>query len=295
MKIALSVTLCLSLIIVGACNAVATKGKVKRQTYEEGQTSKLPPPINLTDTTGQTIETRFNTPVGFKRTQIESNTFAAYLRNLKLKPDGSKVLYYDGTVKENYDVYAAVVDLPIGKRDLHQCADAIMRLRADYLRSQKRYDDIHFQFNNGFEAKYSKWMDGYRIHFNGTDFYWTKDSSPSKSDKSYWKYLEYVFSFAGTYSLAKELPAIDEKEMKIGDLFILGGHPGHGVIVIDMAVNEETGEKLFMLAQSYMPAQDIQILINPTNSEISPWYSLDFGVELLTPEWRFQKGSLKRF
>lgn len=50
-----------------------------------------------------------------------------------------------------------------------------------------------------------------------------------------------------------------------------------------------------MLAQSYMPAQELQILINPTKREISPWYSLDFGDELATPEWRFQKGSLKRF
>lgn len=238
MNSAFSVTLCLSLIIIGACNAVATKDKVKLHKPQEDQTSTPLPPVNLIDTTGQTIETRFNTPVGFKRTLVESSSFGAYLRNLKLKRDGSKVKYYDGTFKENYDVYAAVVDLPIGKRDLHQCADAIMRLRADYLRSQERFDEIHFHFNNGFEACYSKWMKGYRIHFNGTDFYWTKDSSPSDDDKSYWKYLEYVFSFAGTYSLAQELPAIKEKEMEIGDLFILGGHPGHGVIIVDMAIQE---------------------------------------------------------
>lgn len=249
----------------------------------------------ILDSTSSTIESRFSPPPGYKRIVVDEGSFGAYLRNLPLKPHGSRVLYYDGAIKNRSNVYCAVVDLPIGNRDLHQCADAIMRLRADYLRDSERFDEIHFTFNNGFEARYDKWMNGYRIHFNGTDFYWTKDTEPSNSDHTYWKYLEYVFSFAGTYSLAKELPSVDEANMQIGDVFLWGGHPGHGVIVVDMAKHTETGEVIFMLAQSYMPAQEIQLLINPTNESISPWYSLDFGDYLETPEWRFEKGYLKRF
>lgn len=247
------------------------------------------------DTTGKTLSTRFNVPIGYNRIKIDENSFGEFLRNLPLKPHGSSVKYYNGRNKPNNNVYCGVVDLPIGTRDLHQCADAIMRLRADFLRSQERFEDIHFTFNNGFEARYDKWMQGYRIHFNGTDFYWTKDTEASNSDATYWKYLEYVFSFAGTYSLAQELPAVQESKMQIGDLFIWGGHPGHAVIIVDMAIHEETGEKVFMLAQSYMPAQEIQILTNPNNEDLSPWYSLDFGEYLSTPEWRFEKGYLKRF
>ena len=293
MKISMLMILFSALLVIGSCNASATDEKLSA---ENPHTIKITPVSNnVVDTSGKSVKTRFLPPKGYSRATVDISSFGAYLRNLKLKPHGSKVRYYDGGYKENYGVYSAVIDLPIGKRDLHQCADAIMRLRADYLRSQKRYDEIHFEFNNGFEAKYSKWMDGYRIHFNGTDFYWTKDTYPSNSYKSYWKYLEYVFSFAGTYSLAQELPTVNENEMQIGDLFLWGGHPGHGVIVIDMAINEETGEKLFMLAQSYMPAQEIQVLENPINSEMSPWYDLDFGESLKTPEWQFEKGALKRF
>jgi len=83
--------------------------------------------------------------------------------------------------------------------------------------------------------------------------------------------------------------------MQIGDVFIQGGSPGHCVIVVDMAHDPKTGEKIFILAQSYMPAQDIQILKNPSNAAISPWYSVDFGDVLKTPEWTFTKGDLKRF
>ena len=85
------------------------------------------------------------------------------------------------------------------------------------------------------------------------------------------------------------------EDMKIGDVFIQTGNPyGHAVIVVDMAENPDSGEKVYMLAQSYMPAQDIQILVNRKNSLYSPWYLLDEN-SIETPEWRFNKNDLKRF
>ena len=69
---------------------------------------------------------------------------------------------------------------------------------------------------------------------------------------------------------------------------------GRGRIVVDVAINAN-GEKLFMLAQSYMPAQDIHILVNSLDRKISPWYQLDEGETLNTPEWAFEAGSLKKF
>lgn len=251
--------------------------------------------VPIINAKGSIIETRFNTVSNFKRISCDTNSFAQFLRNLPLKPHNSSVKYYDGDTKRNNNTYLGVVDLPIGKRDLHQCADAVMRLRADYLRSQNRFDEIKFSFNNGFIAEYSKWKKGYRIHFDGNSFSWKKKTNPSDSDESYWKYLEYVFSFAGTWSLEKELNAVTIDNMKIGDIFILGGSPGHAVIVVDMMKNESTGQEYFMLAQSYMPAQEIQILHNPNDMTKSPWYSKEFGNTLKTPEWNFARTSLKRF
>lgn len=84
--------------------------------------------------------------------------------------------------------------------------------------------------------------------------------------------------------------------MQIGDVFIKGGSPGHAVIVVDMAVNPQNNKKLFMVAQSYMPAQDIHILINQNKPAISPWYDLiDLAAEIETPEWTFDGNQLKRF
>ena len=64
---------------------------------------------------------------------------------------------------------------------------------------------------------------------------------------------------------------------------------------IDVSINKETNEKLFLLAQSYMPAQETQILKNPSDPDISPWYNADFNGELILPEWVFKASDLKRF
>ena len=77
-------------------------------------------------------------------------------------------------------------------------------------------------------------------------------------------------------------------------MFIKGGFPGHAIIVIDVATNQ-AGEKIFMLAQSYMPAQQTQVLVNPMDADLSPWYATDFGGTLATPEWNFTRDQLMRF
>ncbi|MCK5824447.1 MAG: DUF4846 domain-containing protein [Ichthyobacteriaceae bacterium] len=259
------------------------------------KTQNLSEKQNYINPLGATVETRFSLPQNFKRINVKDNSFEQYLRTLPLKPDGADVIYYDGNVKENYGVYTAVVDLEIGKRDLHQCADAVMRLRAEYLWNREQYDDIHFNFTNGMKVDYSNWMNGERINIVGNKTNWYNATSPSNEYKDFWKYMEIIFSYAGTYSLSKELKPTSTSNISIGDVFIQGGFPGHAIIVVDMAENKKTHKKVFMLAQSYMPAQDLQILVNPNSDNNSPWYSDDFGDLLETPEWNFNKEDLKRF
>ncbi|KAF5051729.1 hypothetical protein DSECCO2_416040 [anaerobic digester metagenome] len=249
----------------------------------------------LINSDGLTIQERFAVPDGFSRLDADSSTFAFFLRSLPLKPEGEKVRLFDGREKPPDNVYCAVIDLPIGTKNLHQCADAVIRLRAEYLWHQKKYSDIHFNFTNGFRADYSKWMSGKRIHVDGHNCSWVARSPVSNTHDDLWNYLETVFMYAGTLSLEKELVAADWDEMRPGDVLIQGGSPGHAVIVVDMILNETTGERRFLLAQSYMPAQEIQILINPDSPEISPWYSLECSNEIHTPEWNFKKSELKRF
>jgi len=245
---------------------------------------------------GKTVKTRFQPPEGYSRVTAPKDSFAEYLQNLKLKKHGSQVYLFNKKLKYPDDVYDAVVDMDVGKKDLQQCADAVMRLRAEYLYQNKMYEDIHFNFTNGFNASYSKYAEGYRFQITQNSVSWKKKSSPDYSYELFRKYLEVVFNYAGSASLSKELNVVKNiSNIEIGDIFIQGGFPGHAVIVVDMAVSKTSGEKVFLIAQSYMPAQDIQILKNPNDEKLSPWYSSKIVDKLITPEWTFEKKNLKRF
>ncbi|MFT4759279.1 MAG: hypothetical protein ACI9XO_000762 [Paraglaciecola sp.] len=243
---------------------------------------------------GKIVSERFPVPVDFERTTVTENSFGYYLRHLPLKPDGTKVKHYDGSLKWSQLPVAAVIDIDVENRDLQQCADAIMRLRAEYLRGQNRPDDIHFNFVSGFNAEYKKWRQGYRIKVKGNKVTWRKEAQPSDDYKSFRRYMTMVFSYAGTLSLAKELEPVAKNDLQIGDVFIRGGSPGHAVVVVDVCENKVSKEKRFLLAQSYMPAQDMHVLTNP-NDTASAWYSNDYEGTLETVEWTFQSSDLKRF
>lgn len=253
----------------------------------------LPLPIIFPE--GQTIEDRFLPPADFQRSKAPEASFAHFLRKLPLKKHGAAVHYFDGKTKSRKDVHAAVIDMEIGDRDLQQCADAIIRLRAEHLFAQEAYNQIAFHFTNGFLANYSKWRQGHRIKVAGNEVSWTDAGQKNGSYEHFRKYLDMVFAYAGTWSLEQELVPVSMDSIQIGDVFIKGGSPGHAVIVVDLAENTESGERLFLLAQSYMPAQDIHLLHNPRDKGLSPWYSNQFTGRLVTPEWMFEKEQLRRF
>jgi hypothetical protein len=244
---------------------------------------------------GMTIETRILVPDGYERVTLTGSSFGAYLRQLPLKPDGARVMTYDGRPKKEEGVYCAVADKPIGNKNLHQCADAVIRLRAEYFYERGEYDNIHFNFTNGMRVDYTEWMKGKRLSIKGNTSYWYQATKPLNTPETFWKYLEIIFSYAGSMSLSKELVPVEIEEMKVGDVFIRGGFPGHAMQVADMAENRETGKRIFLLIQSYMPAQEIQVVINPNNKKLNPWYSTDFGDKLATPEWDFYRNQLMRF
>lgn len=249
----------------------------------------------LLNTSKLTIESRYTAPKGYYRIKLPGNSFGTYLRNLPLKPYGSLVHHYDGTTKANDHIYSSVIDLPIGKRDLHQCADAVMRLRAEYLWKNKQHDKIKFRFGNGFLADYNSWKAGNRIRVKGNKAYWVKLAKPSASYSTFWKYMEMVFAYAGSLSLSKELKKVKLNQLQIGDVFIKGGSPGHTAIVMDVVVNPTSKEKLFLLAQSFMSAQETHVLVNRNDTTLGSWYKADFGGFLSTPEYTFESDQLMRF
>lgn len=206
-------------------------------------------------------------PKGYKRINLDKTSFGNWLRHLPLDSDNN-VYLHNGEKKYNQAAQFRVLNIDIGSKDLQQCADAVMRLRAEYLYTSKQYDKIHFNYTNGINISFLKWSDGFYPSLKKNKVVWVS-SSNNKSYKSFKKYLTNIFMYAGTASLEKEMKTIPLLEMMPGDVLIKGGFPGHAVTILDVAINEETSDKVFMIAQSYMPAQSLHVLKNPKNN-ISP-------------------------
>ena len=168
-------------------------------------------------------------PQGFETISGKEPGFGDWLHDLPMKTDKT-VYLYNGTPKINQAAQFAVLDISVGNKDLQQCADAVMRLRAEYLFATHAYDRIRFTDNDGgvyqFDAPYTK------EHLQA--------------------YLQKVFGMCGTASLSKQFHTVPLIDLKAGDVLIKGGFPGHAVMVVDMAQNA-SGEKIYLLAKSYMP------------------------------------------
>ena len=67
------------------------------------------------------------------------------------------------------------------------------------------------------------------------------------------------------------------------------------MILVDVAKHETTDKKIYSLAQSFMPAQDMHIVINPNSSTLNPWYEANDDEKIITPGWIFSREQLKRW
>lgn len=228
-------------------------------------------------------------PAGFTRTSVTNGSFGQWLRSISLKKDKT-VYLYNGQPKRYQGAQFAVLDISTGTKDLQQCADAVIRLRAEWQYAHQQYNHIAFRATDGTLLDYASWQKGCRFKLSQQRLVKICNQPAGNDRNLFQSYLEVVFCYAGTASLQKQLeasPATDN--IRPGDVFVQGGSPGHAVIVMDVVTNAK-GARKFMLAQSYMPAQDIHILKNPADG--SCWYDAAFGRVLQTPEWTFSHNAL---
>ena len=144
-------------------------------------------------------------PESYFRVLAKENSFAEYLRNLYLKTENNAVVLFDGNLKENQTAQYRVLKMDVGDKDLQQCADAVMRLWAEYLFEQKLFEEIHFNFTSGDVAKWNEYAEGYRPTISGNSVSWNKTKDEDYSYPNFREYLNLVFNYAGSYSLSKEL------------------------------------------------------------------------------------------
>ncbi|MCR4664166.1 MAG: DUF4846 domain-containing protein [Paludibacteraceae bacterium] len=219
-------------------------------------------------------------PVGYERVPAEKGSYAEYLRSLPLKPRGAKVyLHNSDRLARMQWLSAAVVDMPTLSND-EQCADVCMRLRAEYLYSAGKYNQICFTNVNGKKMQYTG----------------------GKNRNAFEKYMRNVYGYCNTNSLVSSLPGRDFKDIHIGDVFVYGHRKvagknryGHAVMVADMAVNKLTGKKIFIIVEGNTPARNIHVL-RTQNPFRNPWFTMRenaSSIQLLC--FHFKNDQLRHF
>ncbi|MFP3597964.1 DUF4846 domain-containing protein [Chryseobacterium sp. SIMBA_029] len=243
-----------------------------------------------------TVKERFSAPKNFTWVEEQPDSFGYFIENFKLKPYGSEILKYDGTPISTQHLHEAIFDIDTGNKDLQQCADAVIRLRAEYLFRAKKFDDIRFHFTSGDLATWNDYKNGVRAFVNGNSVSFRKTAAFDDSYQNFRNYLDLVFTYAGTISLNKETKPISRNaDLKTGDILITAGSPGHVVLIAGVCKNKE-GKKLFLLTEGFTPAQSIHLLSNPFNKNISPWYDLDVNSsETKTARYIFKPSNFRHF
>lgn len=241
-----------------------------------------------------TIITRVNVPNSYKRVEYPEGSFEDYLRNYKLKPFGSKIINYDDSEYFWQRGHIGILEIPVPNNGLQQCADALIRVRSEYLWETNRKNEIGFNFTSGHYCSWTKYSEGYRPKINGNKVSFHKTASANSSKDNFYKYLNLIYMYSGTLSLYNELKSIKAQDLKIGDMLIKGGSPGHIVMIGDEVVNAK-GEKLFLLFQGNTPAQSVHLVKNLEDSNISPWYQLEDDAVIPVSNYIFGNSKFVRF
>ncbi|WP_426475961.1 DUF4846 domain-containing protein [Chryseobacterium sp. CBSDS_008] len=243
-----------------------------------------------------TIRERFSPPEGYEWIDEKPDSFGYFIENFKLKPYGSQILKYDGTPISTQHLHEAVFDMDTGNKDLQQCADAAIRIRAEYLYKVKKFDEIKFHFTSGDLLRWNDYKNGMRAFVNGNSVSFRKTAAFDDSYESFRNYLDLIFNYAGTISLNKETkPVMKNSDLKTGDILITPGSPGHIVFISGVCKNQKE-ERLFLLSEGFTPAQSVHVLSNPFNPYFTPWYQLDIhAAETKTARYFFKPTNFRSF
>ncbi len=231
-----------------------------------------------------TLEQRFPAPAGFTRVNVESGSFGAFLRTLPLAAPSTPVVSYTGKTLHDatHPNVAAVVAIDIGKADLQQCADSVIRMHAEWRWSLGKRDQ-HYKTAGGPEMSFAKYLAGERYGWKNGKLVAKNVGATAPTHGALRAWLDQVFGSANTASLANEAKPIDVKELQPGDFVVMKGVPfGHAVLILDVA-RDASGKRIALLGQGFMPAQSFHVL---RKSPKEVWFPIDEASgKLETPFW----------
>jgi len=176
-------------------------------------------------------------PAGFKTVEYPASSYSRWLADRPLKTN-NVILAHDGQIiAAGTDRVCAVLNLPLlFTGDLEQCADYAMRLWAEYHKDRSNLDQL------------------YLFDYNGRRQYY------KTSGLSYRKFLLRAFANSNSYSLKQGCAKVDTGAIVPGDMVVQNerGGVGHVSVVLNVC-RDSTGQRLYLIGFSYMPAQEFHV------------------------------------
>ena len=229
------------------------------------------------------LEDKFPEPKGYQRVEVETDSFGEWLRNMPVV-ERTDVRAYDGSIINA--PAAAIIPIDVGRGDVQQCADSILRLYSEYRWHRNTQETWAMHFTSGDISSWKDWASGKRFQISGSKVKQVQKAKPDSSYEQYKKWLHHTFLYAGTRSLHRDsAPVGIEQDIEPGDFFATAGSPGHAIIVLDVAKNSE-GQAIALLGQGFMPAQELHVLRNSAPQNMN-WFLLPKNQEdaLHNPSW----------
>lgn len=213
-------------------------------------------------------------PVGYERI-AQNDSYASFIRGLPLKKRGSMVHLYTGEMARLQWLSAGVIDMPILSND-EQCADVTMRIRAEYLWKNGRYNEICFTSVGGKKQPYSG----------------------GSSRKAFEKYMRTVYGTCNTASVFRETKERALKDIQPGDVLVYPsrhkGYYGHAVLVADVA-RSKSGKIAVLCIEGNTPAREAHVIRN-LNTFRNPWFVLNEKAgSYYISVFRFNKNELRYY
>lgn len=124
------------------------------------------------DPRSPTLEQSVPPPEGFRRIPVKPSSFGDWLRHLPVLPGRPPVKLHSGALKTNQDAHHRIFDIDVGPRDLQQCADAVIRLFAEYQWATGRAHQVCFRYTSGHPVPWTRWRRGQRPQIRGDKVSW---------------------------------------------------------------------------------------------------------------------------
>lgn len=220
-------------------------------------------------------------PPGYSRVAAEAGTFAAWLRDLPLAAPKTPVTDWRGEQVHagDNDYVEAVVAIDVGKADLQQSSDVILRLQAEWLWSTGRRDATYLAATKD-PMSFASYTEGKRVLAQGPHLYWVKNAKPNEPNDhaAFRDFLDVAFTWANSTAVRMQSTPVAAKDVRAGDFFLQPSKGGFVVVVLDIA-ERPTGERVALLGQCLYPAMSIYVA---RQGRATPWFSLRAPDPILT-------------